>query len=142
MVLDVPNDLHAIEDVVEYVAARCPSCHERARTEYVHFRVGLAEALSNAILYGNGRDPRKRVRLEVAVRERRVTVKVTDQGDGFDPQSVPDPTIPENLEKIGGRGLFLMQELMDEVSFNDTGNSVTFVLRFPSDERNGGPAEA
>ncbi len=142
LVLNIPNDLHAVEDVVDYVVARCPSCEEDARKLNLNFRVGLTEALSNAILYGNGRDPAKTVRLEVAIRDSRITVQVTDQGNGFDPERVPDPTCPVNRRKIGGRGLFLMRELMDEVRFNDRGNSVTLVLRLSSGERVGGGAQA
>ena len=77
----------------------------------------------------NDGDPEKRVRVEVTVKVEEVAVRVTDQGVGFDPESVPDPTLPDNITKTGGRGIFLMKSLMDEVRFNDQGNSVTLVLR-------------
>jgi serine/threonine-protein kinase RsbW len=96
----------------------------------LNFRVGLTEALSNAMLYGNDSDPEKRVRVEVTIKHEEVSVIVTDQGMGFDPASVPDPTLPGNISKTGGRGIFLMKALMDEVKFNERGNSVTLVLRF------------
>jgi serine/threonine-protein kinase RsbW len=98
----------------------------------LNFRVGLTEALSNAMLYGNGHDPSKRVRVEISVDNGAITARITDQGCGFDPAAVPDPTAPENLMKPGGRGLFLMRELLDEVKFNDEGNCVTLVLRLES----------
>ena len=107
----------------------CSSCGDFARRLNLNFRVGLTEALSNAMLYGNGSDPQKRVRVEVAVRVEEVAVRVTDQGARFDPTKVPDPTLPANITKSGGRGIFLMKALMDEVKFNDQGNSVTLVLR-------------
>ncbi len=81
------------------------------------------------MLYGNNSDPQKRVRVEVTVRVEEIAVRVTDQGVGFDPTTVPDPTLPDNISKSGGRGIFLMRSLMDEVRFNDQGNSVTLVLR-------------
>ena len=59
----------------------------------------------------------------------RVAVTVTDEGSGFDPAIVPDPTRPENRWRSHGRGLFLLQSLMDEVEYNDVGNAVTLVLR-------------
>jgi serine/threonine-protein kinase RsbW len=96
----------------------------------LNFRVGLTEALSNAMLYGNNSDPEKSVRVEVAIKLEEVSVRVTDQGVGFDPTTVPDPTLPANISKSGGRGIFLMKAFMDEVQFNDRGNSVTLVLRF------------
>lgn len=129
LVLELPNDVRAIPDAVDYVVRRCAECEVQARRLRLNFRVGLTEALSNAMLYGNGQDPSKRVRVEVVVGERAITARVTDEGVGFDPARVADPTRPENLECPGGRGLFLMRELLDEVRFNDCGNAVTLVLR-------------
>ena len=130
LILELPNDIRSIENAVEYVMRHCSSCNDYARRLNLNFRVGLTEALSNAMLYGNGSDPEKRVRVEVDVRVEEVAVRVTDQGVGFDPTAVPDPTLPDNITKSGGRGIFLMKALMDEVRFNDRGNSVTLVLRF------------
>jgi anti-sigma regulatory factor (Ser/Thr protein kinase) len=129
LVLELPNDVCAIPRAVAYVLRRCSCCEQHARKLRLNFRVGLTEALSNAMLYGNTEDPGKRVRVEVILSPSTITARVTDQGEGFDPRGVPDPTTPENLTKPGGRGLFLMKELLDEVRFNDQGNSVTLVLR-------------
>ena len=129
LILELPNDIRSIENAVEYVMRHCSTCCDYARRFNLNFRVGLTEALSNAMLYGNDGDPEKRVRVEVTVKVEEVAVRVTDQGVGFDPESVPDPTLPDNITKTGGRGIFLMKSLMDEVSFNDQGNSVTLVLR-------------
>lgn len=130
LILELPNDIRSIEHAVEYVTRHCTTCSDYARRLNLNFRVGLTEALSNAMLYGNGSDPQKRVRVEVDVGTKEVAVRVTDQGTGFDPSAVPDPTLPGNITKTGGRGIFLMKALMDEVRFNDQGNSVTLVLRF------------
>lgn len=128
-VLEVPNDLRVIERAVELVVARCHTCEAHARKFRFNVRVSLAEALANAMLYGNAGDPRKTVRVEVVLDGVCLEARVTDQGDGFDPDSVEDPTRPENLTRPGGRGLFLMRQLMDEVLYNDRGNSVTLRLR-------------
>lgn len=133
LVLELPNDPRVIEHAVEYVMQRCGPCQAGERKFRLNFRVGLTEALSNAMLYGNEEDPRKRVRLEVWLDDSQILMRVTDEGDGFDPAQVPDPTTPSNLVKSGGRGLFLMRQLMDEVYFNDRGNSVTLVLRLDDD---------
>ena len=130
LILELPNDIRSIEHAVEYVTRHCSSCSEYARRLNLNFRVGLTEALSNAMLYGNNSDPEKSVRVEVTIKLDEVSVIVTDQGVGFDPESVPDPTLPDNISKSGGRGIFLMKALMDEVQFNERGNSVTLVLRF------------
>jgi serine/threonine-protein kinase RsbW len=128
LVFELPNDVHCIEEAVEFVVSRCSTCEVVARKLRLNFRVGLCEALSNAMIYGNGQDPSKRVRLEVRLGPDYLTAQVTDQGRGFDPDRVPDPTTPVNLTREHGRGLFLMRQLMDEVHFNDRGNSVTLVL--------------
>jgi anti-sigma regulatory factor (Ser/Thr protein kinase) len=130
LILELPNDIRSIEHAVEHVTRHCSSCGEYARRLNLNFRVGLTEALSNAMLYGNNSDPEKRVRVEVTISNDEVSVRVTDQGVGFDPELVPDPTLPGNISKSGGRGIFLMKALMDEVEFNERGNSVTLVLRF------------
>jgi serine/threonine-protein kinase RsbW len=129
LVLELPSDVRSIGHAVEYVMRRCPACEPYGARLRLNFRVGLTEALANAMLYGSADDPSKRVRVEVSLGERGITARVTDQGRGFDPTSIPDPTTPENLLKAGGRGLFLMRQLLDEVSYNDRGNQVTLVLR-------------
>ncbi len=129
LILELPNDIRSIENAVEYVMQHCSTCCDYARHFNLNFRVGLTEALSNAMLYGNASDPEKRVRVEVTVRVEEIAVRITDQGVGFDPTTIPDPTLPDNISKSGGRGIFLMRSLMDEVKFNDRGNSVTLVLR-------------
>lgn len=135
LVLELPNDLRCIEEAVDRVVSRCSTCEEWGRKLRLNFRVSLVEALSNAMIYGNNEDPSKRVLVEVSLIEGSVTARVTDEGTGFDPRIVPDPTISSNLCKEGGRGLFLMRELMDEVRYNERGNSVTLILHLPSRER-------
>jgi serine/threonine-protein kinase RsbW len=128
LVFELPNDVRCIEEAVEFVVSRCSTREAVARKLRLNLRVGLCEALSNAMIYGNDRDPAKRVRLEVRVGPDCLTAQVTDQGRGFDPNGVPDPTTPVNLCRENGRGLYLMRQLMDEVHFNAQGNSVTLVL--------------
>lgn len=138
LVLELPSDVRSIEHAVQYVIGRCPGCAAGARRLNLNLRVGLTEALSNAMLYGNHRDPTKRVLVEIAFLQECIEARVTDQGVGFDPASVPDPTTPENLMRPCGRGLFLMRKLMDEVKYNDQGNQVTLVLKLDSGGLEGG----
>jgi len=90
-------------------------------------KLALEESLHNAIEHGNGRDPKKKIEISYEIDPRQVSITVTDQGPGFNPDNVPDPTVDENLEKPGGRGIMLMKAYMDEVSFNDCGNRVCMV---------------
>jgi serine/threonine-protein kinase RsbW len=81
--------------------------------------IGMAvrEAVANAIKHGNLVDESKRVRIEARVEATEVVVRITDQGPGFDLAEVKDPLAPENLLRPGGRGIFYMRQLMDQVDF-------------------------
>lgn len=89
--------------------------------------LALEEAFLNAIQHGNKMDLGKEVKIDYSVRADRVEVSVTDEGDGFAPELVPDPRYGENLYKLQGRGLLLMRSYMDVVEFNERGNSVHMV---------------
>ena len=126
--LELPSDLRLIDTAITYLVTRCREYHFAGSRLTLNFRVGVAEALANAMIYGNGSDPSKRVRVEVELDPERINIRVVDQGKGFDPGVVPDPTLPEHLEATGGRGLFLIRSLMDEVDFNECGNCIRLTL--------------
>ena len=138
-VLELPNDLGAIERTIEYLLERCRDAGFDEGKLRLNLRVGVAEALANAMMYGNRRDPGKRVVLEAWCGPDEVRIRVTDEGHGFDPGALPDPTLPDNRALTCGRGVFLIRQLMDRVEFNDRGNSIEMVLVRPQD---GGRATA
>ena len=127
-VLELPNDLRKIEGSVEELMEQAQEVGFDADRLRLNFRVCLTEALANAMLYGNCRDPRKCVRVEAHLSADMVSVEVTDEGRGFNPDNVTDPTLPANRLRAGGRGLFLIRKLMDQVEFNERGNSIRMVL--------------
>lgn len=90
-------------------------------------KLALEEALVNAIKHGNGMDPNKVVRVKCQVSQQEARITITDEGPGFDPESVPDPTDDENLEKPGGRGIMLMKAFMSEVEYGKNGKEVLLV---------------
>jgi serine/threonine-protein kinase RsbW len=99
-------------------------------THYVS--VAVRESLVNAIRHGNRMDESKRVLVDFALYADRLEVGVLDQGEGFDPDSLPDPTAEENILKTSGRGIFFMRSFMDEVRYAfppDGGTLVTMVKR-------------
>src|SRR5690606_11999804 len=128
-VIELPSDLRLIEAAVGYLVNRCRDFSFAGPKLELNFRVGVTEAITNAIIYGNRCDPEKVVRIEVRLDSEEVVVSVVDEGEGFNPESVPDPTIPSNLDSPGGRGLFLIRHLMDEIQFNERGNAVRMVLQ-------------
>ena len=93
--------------------------------------VALAEALSNAAVHGHRLDPKRRVAIVLFVKAGCVVVEVSDSGVGFDARGVSDPTSPERQLAPGGRGIFLMRRLVDEVSYNASGNTVRLTVRQP-----------
>ena len=97
---------------------------------YGNIMVAVTEAVNNAIRHGNKFDKDKNVYLSLYVNQDRVKFEVEDEGDGFDYNNLLDPTAPENLENPGGRGIFLIRHLADEVEFNKDGRNVqlTFLL--------------
>lgn len=102
-------------------------------------KLAIEEALANAIKHGNACDPSKRVVMEFSASEDELRISVCDEGPGFDPGNIPDPTLDENLEKPSGRGVMLMRTYMNEVYFNQTGNCVTMVKRrSTAPQRSGG----
>lgn len=86
--------------------------------------ISLTEAVTNAIVHGNQRDAKKVVRVKLIKEKNSLAFQVCDEGPGFDYQNLPDPTRPENVEKPGGRGVFLIRELCDDVRFRENGRIV------------------
>ena len=91
---------------------------------YGNVLVATMEATNNAIVHGNKSDPNKIVVVKIIKDHDELVVNIKDQGPGFDPKKIPDPTAPENIEKINGRGIFLMERLSDEIHFSDEGRIV------------------
>ena len=95
---------------------------------YGNILVALTEAVNNAIYHGNKADPEKTIDISFKCKNNQISFIIKDQGKGFDPSALPDPTNPENIEKPHGRGVFLMKNLADKVEFQDNGCCV--VLTF------------
>jgi serine/threonine-protein kinase RsbW len=129
----IPSDVQYIEAVVGEVVARCQALAFSRRHIALNVPVALTEALSNAILRGNHDDVSRSVVVRVEIDDAQLVAEVRDEGDGFDLEAcTEDSTLPENLHREDGRGLFLMQKLMDRVErFRDVqhpGNVVRLVL--------------
>jgi serine/threonine-protein kinase RsbW len=114
--LDVPSEVRYIERIVELVTRQCTDFHYPRSICALNIPVALSEAVSNAILRGNGEDASKHVRVRATLDATRIVLEVHDEGAGFDLDAHhPDPTTPDQLDREDGRGLFLMRRLMDRV---------------------------
>lgn len=129
--VDIPSDVRLIERVVELVRRECEEMGFGQRQVSLNVPVALTEAVSNAILRGNRDDPAKHVRVRARVDMECLILEVRDEGPGFDIESsLVDPTVPDNLDREDGRGLFLMRSLMDSVERIEvpTGSMVRMTL--------------
>lgn len=88
---------------------------------YGNIMISVTESVSNAILHGNKSDKNRMVHLELSIKENQLQFIIEDEGVGFDYVNLPDPTAPENIEKAGGRGIYLINHLSDEVNFEEDG---------------------
>ena len=127
MVLDShPQNIAEIEPFVTQLVRE----YEINEALYGNILITLTEAVSNAILHGNRARPQKKVHVSTRCSARSICFIVQDEGQGFDPNSLPDPTAPENLMTPGGRGVFLMRQLADDLRFLDEGRVVELEFNF------------
>ncbi len=129
--LEFPSSVGYVRHAVAEIVDACERLAFAGSRATLNLRVALGEVLANAILYGNEEDPGRIVRIDADLRPGSAVVTVTDEGSGFDPAAVLDPTLPENRDRSHGRGLFLLRRLADEVNYNKRGNAVTFTIRSP-----------
>lgn len=116
---DIKN-LNIVESTIDNITSDAGISQE----SYGKILIAVLEAVNNAIMHGNKSDKSKNVLIDFSIKEKDLNISVTDEGPGFDPDKVPDPTKPETIELINGRGVFLMKRLADEIEFNSKGNSV------------------
>ena len=93
--------------------------------DYARIMLTLSEAATNAIVHGNREETEKQVEIEATLQNSTLSISVKDEGEGFNPDDIPDPLKDENLMKVGGRGVYLIQEYADEVSFSENATRIT-----------------
>ena len=119
-----PNNLITVEEFVNYFAKDLGVSDERMNG----LLLSVTEATTNAIIHGNKCNLDKKVFIDVFVENENIVIKVKDEGDGFDPANVPDPTEPQNLLKDSGRGVYLMKVYMDDLKYNATPEGMETIL--------------
>jgi serine/threonine-protein kinase RsbW len=119
------NNLRIVENEIDIATSQIGISQEN----YGKILVSTLEAVNNAILHGNNSDPKKIVDIEIMYKSNELRIKVTDEGLGFRPDELPDPTMPENIEVLNGRGVFLMSRLADKIKYSKKGNTVTMTFK-------------
>lgn len=127
--IEIPSLTENIR-IVESFVDNAKDKYELTDDVYGNIMIAVVESVNNAISHGNSLDKEKNVILTAILNEQQVQFTIEDQGPGFDYDNLPDPTAPENIENPGGRGIFLMKHLADEVHFTEEGRKVelTFYL--------------
>lgn len=118
------KNLRVVEKMVDEISG------EQKLNSEVYGKVLIAaiEAVNNAIMHGNKSDATKKVEIKISASDKELHIFVGDEGEGFDYENVPDPTAPENIENVHGRGVFLMIQLSDEVRFFENGSKVELIF--------------
>lgn len=119
-----PNNLIIVEEFVNYCSVELNINKEKISS----LILAVTEAVTNAIIHANKNDKSKLVKIYVERKNQQLIITVKDQGNGFDPSKVPDPTIPANLLKDSGRGVYLMRFYTDELKFNITPEGMETIL--------------
>ena len=122
----LPENIRIVESFIDNVKEK----YQLNDDIYGNIMVAVTESVNNAILHGNEADDSKNVSLSLQLSETEVKFIVKDEGKGFDFKNLKDPTLPENIEKASGRGIFLMKHLCDEVSFKDEGATTELSFYF------------
>jgi len=120
------QNIRLVERVIDDVCDQYKVNEDR----YGNILIAVTEAVNNAIQHGNGNNPEKSVTIAYNIDTNSVTFSIKDEGSGFDHNNLPDPTAPENIDKIHGIRIFLMKNLSDEIAFQEHGKQVRLKFNF------------
>ncbi|HVN58445.1 MAG TPA: ATP-binding protein [Bacteroidales bacterium] len=119
------KNLRIVEKAIDEVSSELSISQDN----YGKIMVSTMEAVNNAIIHGNKSRSECNVNIDIIHKNNLLKISVEDEGPGFRPEEIPDPTRPENIEKVSGRGIFLMSRLADKIIFNKKGNKVTMSFK-------------
>lgn len=122
----IPNDVHAVRKPEAVILEKLHRYHYSNDSIFA-IRLAFQEAIVNAVRHGNGSDPNKRITVEISVDADRAIIQIEDEGMGYRPADVPDPTSPDRIRLPSGRGIMLIRAYMSRVDFNERGNRIRMV---------------
>ena len=121
--LSFGSDINEISSVEKFIDSVCLE-YKISEEVYGNILIATIEAVKNAIIFGNNNDREKPVAVSAYTADNSLVISVKDSGKGFDYDNLPDPTLPENIEKLSGRGVFLIKNLADKTEFLDNGSRI------------------
>ncbi|HEY5534172.1 MAG TPA: ATP-binding protein [Ignavibacteria bacterium] len=118
------SEISIVEDILHKINKEFLLGEEK----FVNLLIAVTEAVINAVVHGNKNNPGKQVYLNLQYDDKEITVKIKDEGEGFDPKKIPDPTSNENLFKESGRGIFIIRSLVDKFEFKTDKSGSELIL--------------
>ncbi|MEL7585778.1 MAG: ATP-binding protein [Prolixibacteraceae bacterium] len=132
--ITIPSDFSYLKDVEIFIQELLEGAHV---SEFIsgYINLCICESVSNAIYHGNNQDLKKNVTIFAECKDEFLIVEVRDEGKGFDYINLPDPTLSENLRKEGGRGLFIIRNLVDQLVFKNNGSVIQLTFKLNSEHQ-------
>ena len=127
--ITLDSNQESINKVTSYIDSIYSSYPTDISETYGNVIIAMTEAVNNAINHGNKNDSTKKVTISYKKTDDNLSYTVEDEGNGFDYDNVPDPTDPENLLKLNGRGIYLMKNLVDEIHFHEDGKKIELIFK-------------
>ncbi|MGK9477229.1 ATP-binding protein [Melioribacter sp. OK-6-Me] len=124
---EIPSDRSLLPALDEFIIGVAKDAG-LSEDKFNNLSLSFSEAVSNSIIHGNKNDPDKRIRITVKVDDSKMIIIIKDQGKGFNLDSIPDPTKPENLLKESGRGIHIIKSFVDELRYNFTSEGTETIL--------------
>ena len=124
---EIPSNPEFLPEVEEFIIEIAQE-NKLDDDKFNNLALSVAEAASNSIVHGNKSDKDKLLHIKVKIDEEKIKIIFKDEGDGFNPQKVPDPTKPENILKDNGRGIHIMKTFLDDLTYNFTENGTETIL--------------
>ncbi|MDB4195632.1 ATP-binding protein [Flavobacteriales bacterium] len=126
--IQLDSTQESINKVTAYIDEIYSAQSDILNDAYGNIIIAMTEAVNNAINHGNKNIPEKKVTVGYSQTDTKVSFTIEDEGNGFDYENVPDPTDPANLEKLNGRGIFLMTNLADDIHFHEEGKRIELIF--------------
>jgi len=127
-VIIIPSDTIHLATIDDFISNKLAEAGVSS-SSIADIAISVSEAVNNAIEHGNAGDQNKKITVKIEFKENDLDISIKDQGKGFDPGSVPNPTDKENLLKKVGRGIFIIRSLVDSIDFNFTSDGTEVILR-------------
>ncbi len=132
IVKKIKSDPNLIPDIENWIISQLTELN-LDKNQINAVGMAVSEAVSNSIIHGNKSDPKKKVTIKITKNKNDIEISLKDEGEGFNPNNIPDPTLPENLMKESGRGIHIMRTVLDDVIYKFSSQGTELILKIHND---------